>query len=131
MTSVKQYYNLEANLKKLLVLILFFIGSCSEDKGYLEFHQSAFVADLHDDTPGPIFRGLDIGVRNNKGQIDIPRMHEGGMDLIFFSIWLDKKYYLKSDSAYIRANEIIDKIESKISYKNAPDQIRGRSNRYS
>ena len=85
--------------------------TCTKDDKHLEFHHSAFIADLHDDTPISILSGFDIGVRNDKGQIDLPRMREGGMDLIFFSVWLFPKTYLEEDSAYKRANEIIDAVE--------------------
>ena len=34
---------------------------------------------------------FDIGKRNTDGSIDIPRMREGGMNGIFFSIWIDGK----------------------------------------
>jgi len=78
----------------------------------LKFHHSSFVADLHDDTPINILEGLDIGERNTIGQIDIPRMKEGGMDLIFFVIWMDKINYIDNDNAYKKANEIIDAVES-------------------
>jgi len=78
----------------------------------LKFHHSSFVADLHDDTPINILEGLDIGERNTIGQIDIPRMKEGGMDLIFFVIWMDKINYIDNDNAYKKANEIINAVES-------------------
>ncbi|HKS82635.1 MAG TPA: dipeptidase [Candidatus Acidoferrales bacterium] len=54
-----------------------------------ELHFSSIVIDTHDDTTqrllDPIF---DIGVRHSDGDIDIPRMREGGLGGIFFSIWI-------------------------------------------
>lgn len=54
-----------------------------------KLHFSSIVVDTHDDTTqrllGP---GYDIGARNPDGHIDIPRMREGGLGAIFFSIWI-------------------------------------------
>ena len=53
-------------------------------------HFSSIVADTHDDTTQRFFSSdFDLGKRNSTGHIDIPRMREGGMNAIFFSIWID------------------------------------------
>jgi membrane dipeptidase len=54
-------------------------------------HFSSMVIDTHDDTTQRFFSktGFDLGKRNSDGSIDIPRMREGGMNGIFFSIWID------------------------------------------
>lgn len=98
-------------LLSFLVLIPLLV-SCNKNEEYIAFHQAAFVADLHDDTPISILNGFDIGVRNSGGQIDMPRMRDGGMDLIFFSVWLFPSDYLEKDLAFQKANEIIDAVES-------------------
>jgi membrane dipeptidase len=52
---------------------------------------SAILIDTHDDTTQRFFSktGFDLGKRNTDGSIDIPRMRDGGMNGIFFSIWID------------------------------------------
>jgi membrane dipeptidase len=51
---------------------------------------SSIVIDTHDDTTQRLFsKDYDLGKRNADGAIDIPRMREGGMNGIFFSIWID------------------------------------------
>jgi membrane dipeptidase len=51
---------------------------------------SSIVLDTHDDTTQRFFsKGFDLGKRNPDGHIDIPRMRDGGMNAIFFSIWID------------------------------------------
>src|SRR5947208_680667 len=51
---------------------------------------SSIVLDTHDDTTQRFFsKDFDLGKRNPDGHIDIPRMREGGMNAIFFSIWID------------------------------------------
>ncbi len=53
---------------------------------------SAIVVDTHDDTTQRLLDPkFDLGVRHSDGSIDIPRMKEGGLDGIFFSIWMSGK----------------------------------------
>src|SRR6266571_8576768 len=55
-----------------------------------QLHERAIVVDTHDDTTQRLIfeTAFDIGARNQAGNIDIPRMREGGLDAIFFSIWV-------------------------------------------
>jgi membrane dipeptidase len=54
-----------------------------------DLHFRSIVIDTHDDTTqrllGP---GFDLGVRHADGNVDIPRMREGGLGAIFFSIYI-------------------------------------------
>ncbi len=78
---------------------IFFVGfltltmateSISEKARKLHFF--SIVVDTHDDTTQRFLDGkFDIGVRNATGSIDIPRMREGGLGAIFFSIWIPSK----------------------------------------
>lgn len=57
-----------------------------------KLHFSSMVVDTHDDTTQRFLHGkFDIGARHSHGSIDIPRMREGGLDAIFFSIWIPSK----------------------------------------
>jgi membrane dipeptidase len=54
-----------------------------------DLHFSSIVVDTHDDTTQRLLDpGFDIGLRHTDGNVDIPRMHEGGLGAIFFSIWM-------------------------------------------
>src|SRR5437870_6191278 len=55
-----------------------------------QLHDRAIVVDSHDDTTQRLVfdKAFDIGARNKNGNIDIPRMREGGLDALFFSIWV-------------------------------------------
>src|SRR5437660_247113 len=55
-----------------------------------QLHDRAIVVDSHDDTPQRMLfeKGFDIGARHANGNIDVPRMREGGLDALFFSIWV-------------------------------------------
>jgi len=53
-------------------------------------YRDAIVIDTHDDTPSRIsIEGIDIGKRLPDGNVDIPRLLDGGVTGIFFSIWPD------------------------------------------
>jgi membrane dipeptidase len=53
-------------------------------------HDRAIVVDTHADTTQRLVfdPSFDIGTRHRDGHIDIPRMREGGLDALFFSIWV-------------------------------------------
>src|SRR4030088_3407187 len=55
-----------------------------------QLHDRAIVVDSHDDTTQRLIfdTAFDIGKRTANGNIDIPRMREGGLDALFFSIWV-------------------------------------------
>jgi len=57
-----------------------------------KLHSSSIVIDTHDDTTQRLLDPkFDLSVRHTDGNIDIPRMKEGGLDAIFFSIWISSK----------------------------------------
>lgn len=54
-----------------------------------ELHFRSMVIDTHDDTTQRlIYQHFDIATRHTDGDVDIPRMREGGLNGIFFSIWI-------------------------------------------
>src|ERR687887_652794 len=55
-----------------------------------QLHDRAIVVDTHDDTTQRLIfdKAFDIAARNSNGNIDIPRMKDGGLDALFFSIWV-------------------------------------------
>ena len=53
---------------------------------------SAIVIDTHDDTTQRLLDlHFDLAARHSDGNIDIPRMRDGGLSAIFFSIWIPGK----------------------------------------
>ena len=57
-----------------------------------KLHFSSIVIDTHDDTTQRLLDPhFDLGARHSDGNIDIPRMREGGLSAIFFSIWISGK----------------------------------------
>jgi membrane dipeptidase len=55
-----------------------------------QLHNRAIVIDSHDDTTQRLVddKTFKIEALNPNGNIDIPRMREGGLDALFFSIWV-------------------------------------------
>src|SRR5204862_8117350 len=55
-----------------------------------QLHDRAIVVDTHDDTTQRLVfdKTFDIAARNKNGNMDVPRMKEGGLDALFFSIWV-------------------------------------------
>jgi membrane dipeptidase len=55
-----------------------------------QLHDRAIVIDSHDDTTQRLLfdKTFDIAKRQRTGNVDIPRMRDGGLDGLFFSIWV-------------------------------------------
>ena len=76
-------------------------------------HFSSIVVDTHDDTTQLLLDSkFDLGERHASGSIDIPRMREGGMDAIFFSIWMPSK--VTGPTAVQKALDQIDAVREQI-----------------
>jgi membrane dipeptidase len=76
-------------------------------------HERAIVVDTHVDTPILMYGGgLDIGVRNEKGRVDLPRMIDGGLDAIFLAVFISNELDDRHPSR--RALEIIDVIHRQV-----------------
>jgi len=57
-----------------------------------QLHFSSIVIDTHDDTTQRLLAPhFDLAARHSDGNIDIPRMRDGGLSAIFFSIWISGK----------------------------------------
>jgi len=73
-----------------------------------QLHDRAIVIDSHDDTTQRMLfdKTFDISVRHKDGHIDVPRMREGGLDALFFSIWVPSD--VTGPPAVKRAFDLID-----------------------
>ena len=78
-----------------------------------KLHFSSIVLDTHDDTTQRFFsKNFDLGKRNPDGHVDIPRMREGGMNAIFFSIWIDGR--ITGPPAVQKALDQIDAVHENV-----------------
>jgi membrane dipeptidase len=83
-------------------------------------YRDAIVIDTHDDTPSRIsIEGVDIGKRLADGNVDIPRLLDGGVTGIFFSIWPDPVFV--PHNSIRRSLELIDVVYRTIDAN--PDRI--------
>jgi membrane dipeptidase len=90
-----------------------------------KLHFSSIVLDTHDDTTQRFFTNTyDIAKRNPDGHVDIPRMREGGMNAIFFSIWIDGR--VMGPQAVQKALDQIDAVREKVR-KNSKDMVLART----
>ena len=78
-----------------------------------KLHFSSIVVDTHDDTTQRFLDGkFDLGPRSTTGSIDIPRMREGNLGAIFFSIWMPSK--ITGPEAVDRALIQIDAVREQV-----------------
>jgi membrane dipeptidase len=86
------------NKKLTLVFIsLFIILSLSFGKELtlkeraIKIVRNSIVVDTHEDTPTTIYKGVDISIRRDKGNVDFPRLIEGGLNSPVFAVWISNK----------------------------------------
>jgi len=85
-----------------------------------KLHFSSIVVDTHDDTTQRFLDGkFDLGPRSATGSIDIPRMREGNLGAIFFSIWMPSK--IIGPDAVNRAIVQIDAVREQV--RRHPDDL--------
>ncbi|HYT23044.1 MAG TPA: dipeptidase [Candidatus Polarisedimenticolia bacterium] len=78
-----------------------------------KLHFSSIVVDTHDDTTQRFLDSkFDLGTRSATGSIDIPRMREGNLSAIFFSIWMSSK--VTGPEAVDRALVQIDAVREQV-----------------
>src|SRR6266851_7378964 len=78
-----------------------------------KLHFSSIVVDTHDDTTQLLLDPkFDLGERHSSGSIDIPRMKEGGLSAIFFSIWMPSK--VTGPTAVQKALDQIDAVREQV-----------------
>jgi membrane dipeptidase len=76
--------------------------------------------DSHNDTMQRVLiEGVDIGSRLTDGQVDIPRLQEGGMHVPFFALWVPT--YYKGSEAVRRTLDLRDAMQSVLD--KYPDRI--------
>lgn len=76
----------------LLALVL--LNACQPTEEQIlkkaeKIHAEVLTVDTHCDTPMRLVRGgFDLGEKNERGRVDFPRMKEGGLDAMFFAVFL-------------------------------------------
>lgn len=89
-------------------------GKAQSSDPSLSLLERSVVLDLHCDTPMLIeSEGYDLGQRHDYGQVDIPRMREGGVTGVFFSIYTSATRGTPLE-AVKKALEIIDGVTQEV-----------------
>jgi membrane dipeptidase len=78
----------------------------------VKLHKEALVADLHSDTVLRMKKGFDFSMLDTTGQMDIPRLREGGVDLQVFACWLPTE--TPKEQCRARVDEMIDSLGAQI-----------------
>jgi len=86
-----------------------------------DVHDRAIVVDTHADTTQRLIFDpkFNIAERHGDGNIDIPRMRDGGMDALFFSIWVPSE--VTGPIAVKRAFDQIDAVREAV--RQHPDAL--------
>ncbi|MDR3219555.1 MAG: membrane dipeptidase [Dysgonamonadaceae bacterium] len=79
-------------------------------------HKKIYTIDSHCDTPMFFSQGIDIGKKNNKTKVDIPKMQEGMLDAVFMVAYLPQgaRTAAASQKAFDKAVSIINQIKQQV-----------------
>ncbi|MBS0010995.1 MAG: dipeptidase [Bacteroidales bacterium] len=110
---MKRYFSL-----LMIFLLSFAFSSCGDEEARIQkkadrIHKAVLTVDTHCDTPMRLMRSdFDLGVRNESGSVDFPRMKEGGLDAEFFAIFIGQGPRTPEgyENAYERTVETFEKI---------------------
>ncbi len=127
-------------MHKLLTLLLVGLvlsSSCQTiEQKAAEIHDKVFTIDSHTDTPLKFFNGdYDIGVehdgRKGEGRVDIPRMEKGGLDAVFFAVFIGQgerdsmghaKAFEKAEQIFEATYKEVKKNSDKAEIATTPEQ---------
>lgn len=89
------------------------MGTDSISERARRIHFRSLVVDTHADTPQRLFwQHFDLATPSDAGQIDLPRMREGGLGAAFFSLWSPGT--LTGPPAVQRALDLIDAVREQV-----------------
>lgn len=115
----------------LFIIVLFFGTSCADEETRItkkvdRLHKSILTVDTHCDTPMRLMRSdFDLGVRNDDGCVDFPRMVEGGLDAEFFAVFLGQgpRNDEAHDKVHQRTLDIFEAIHKNIEKNSAMAEL--------
>lgn len=107
--------------KILLLLISTMLLQMTNAQNAAELHQRMLTLDSHTDTPLLLgMEGYQLGKRNDPdatdSRIDLVRMEEGGLDAVFFAVFIGQGERSEAghERAKAKASQIFDKIEQAV-----------------
>lgn len=113
---------MKRHISLLLLLLVFVFSSCGDEEARLvkkadRLHDKILTVDTHCDTPMRLMRSdFDLGVRNEDGSVDFPRMVEGGLDAEFFAVFIGQgpRNGESYEDVYKRTLEIFNRIHENV-----------------
>ena len=80
-----------------------------------------FVLDSHCDTPSQILRLRDISIDNSYAHVDIPKLRRGGVDGVFFALYVPAVMDADPSAARAYAYRMLDGVQNAL--ENNPDAV--------
>ncbi len=121
----------------LFIAGLFLFSSCQsiEQKAH-KIHNDVFTIDSHTDTPLKFFNAdYDLGIENDgrkgEGKIDIPRMEKGGLDAVFFAVFIGQgtrdsighaEAFTKAEQIFEATHKAVEPYTDKAEIATTPEQ---------
>ncbi len=90
-----------------IILSLSYSKELSLKEKAIKIIRNSIVVDTHEDTPTTIYKGVDISVRRDRGNIDFPRLIEGGVNSPVFAVWISNN--MDEDNPEVYALKVITK----------------------
>lgn len=103
----------------LSLMLLSLVSGCRQSIPYQDIHRKAIVADLHCDTALRLRHGFDLAKRDTTGDVDLPRLRQGGVDLQVFACWIPTS--TPKDKCRSEVDRLIDSLDAQIARNH--DQI--------
>ncbi len=98
----------------LLSVLVCILAACSanDPNKYMSLHRDALVVDLHSDAVLRMMQGADFGIRDTVGDMDLPRLRDGGVDLQVMACWISTE----TPKAECRpmVDQMIDSIQAQV-----------------
>lgn len=104
------------------VVLLIISVSCTDSESRIlrkaeKIHEAVLTVDTHTDTPLRFNRpGFDIGKWNEEGCVDFPRMKAGGLNAVFFAVYLGQGPRTEegNSNAYRRAGDLFESVHANV-----------------
>lgn len=74
-----------------------------------------FILDSHCDTPSEILRGRDLSKDNSKGHVDFPKLKRGGVDGVFFALYIPASMDADPSEALQHAKNLLNGVKNALS----------------
>ncbi len=103
----------------LVTAAVLLTGCATLDHSPRAVHRRATVVDMHSDTVLRMLHGFDFALRDTTGDMDLPRLADGGVDVQVFACWLATE--TPPESCVVQVDRMLDTLDAQI--ERSPDKI--------